>query len=136
MNTMLYNFGHHNPVRDIDYLYCMRIVLHEKEPTVQGVGQMLHELYAQRRFRPEMLLMAPQDLEDMSRRFVEDHEWQKDYPAMAHYFMGKADREIYPPFHGRTIKQIGGSGGTTYLYPLESLEHRVVIVGFMPLVMG
>lgn len=131
---MRYNFDRRDMVQDIEYKYCMQIVLQEQEPTVQGVQRMLYELYVQRMIKPEMLLMSPQDLEDMSRRFAEEHTDREHFPYIAQYFVGKlAEREMYPPFYGREIKQIGYPGGTTYIHPLPSLEHRVVIAGFMPL---
>src|SRR5437660_328807 len=98
---MLYNFSYRDISMDYEHLYCMRIFLLEQEPTVQGVEQMLMELYAQRNIKPEILLMASQDLEDMSRRFVEEQEKQESYSYayVAHYFVGKDAKDakdMYP----------------------------------------
>jgi hypothetical protein len=115
-----YHFDPHDAISDIEHLHCMRIHLRE-EPSANAIQQLLRDLYVQRFIRPEMLFMAPKDLEDLRIRLIEE---------LRAPFV-KDEDERYPSLGGRPLKKIFGVS----TYPMECLEHRFVIVGFMPLSM-
>lgn len=126
-----YHFDPHDPISDINHLYCMQIHLQEDKPTVEDVQHMLHELYVKRNVKPENIFLSPQDLRDMSHTLMREGDPLYSY----RYFVDNDNNENR--FSGGCIKQVWyGIGPAVRVYSFEFLEHRSVIVGFFPIVIG
>lgn len=126
-----YNFYTRDIPLDYTHLYGLRIMLREDSPTVQGIQRVLDDLYEQRLLKPDYLLMAEQDITEMSKKFLEENEEMSRLRYIAGYFAQDDTVPYYTiPYWRDTVKRIFYGAGTTRIAPLPGLDHRVVIAGF------